>query len=362
VDCSSVIHAAGAIHCIVMHVPGYATQLRVTPGAPLNATGPAGGPFTPDSIDYTVENAGAFAIDYSVTTGATWLDITNGSGTLAPYATAEVTVSINSQANSLPLGSYDEAIEFINVTNGDGDTTRYASLTVGVPAPVYTFDMNTDPGWAMNGQWEFGQPTGGGGSQHGNPDPNAGATGSNVCGVNLNGDYSTTPGGPYHLTTNALDCSNLIQTSLHFERWLNTDYQPYVYATIEISTNGTSWDTIWQNGGSEITDSTWNEHVYDISSYADGQETVYIRWGYQVGSNAWAYSGWNVDDVVIWGVDTGGGTPCPADVNGDNVVDVLDLLAVLAAWGNTGGVEDINADGIVDVLDLLELLAAWGPC
>jgi hypothetical protein len=54
--------------------------------------------------------------------------------------------------------------------------------------------------------------------------------------------------------------------------------------------------------------------------------------------------------------------PCLADVNGDGEVDVLDLLALLAAWGNTSGPEDINGDGIVDVLDLLELLASWGPC
>jgi hypothetical protein len=54
--------------------------------------------------------------------------------------------------------------------------------------------------------------------------------------------------------------------------------------------------------------------------------------------------------------------PCPPDVNGDNVVDVLDLLAVLAAWGNQGGPEDVNGDGVVNVLDLLEVLAAWGPC
>jgi hypothetical protein len=53
---------------------------------------------------------------------------------------------------------------------------------------------------------------------------------------------------------------------------------------------------------------------------------------------------------------------CPEDVNGDGTVDVLDLLAVLAAWGNTSGPEDINNDGTVDVLDLLALLAAWGPC
>ncbi len=57
---------------------------------------------------------------------------------------------------------------------------------------------------------------------------------------------------------------------------------------------------------------------------------------------------------------------CPADVaplGGDGVVDVLDLLAVLSAWGATGDVpEDITGDGIVDVLDLLEVLSAWGAC
>ncbi len=55
--------------------------------------------------------------------------------------------------------------------------------------------------------------------------------------------------------------------------------------------------------------------------------------------------------------------PCPADVNGDQVIDVLDLLAILSAWGETGELdEDINGDGVVDVLDLLEVLSAWGPC
>jgi hypothetical protein len=49
------------------------------------------------------------------------------------------------------------------------------------------------------------------------------------------------------------------------------------------------------------------------------------------------------------------------DVNGDGVVDVTDLLELLADWGETG-VCDFNGDGIVDVTDLLMLLAAWGPC
>jgi outer membrane protein assembly factor BamB len=54
--------------------------------------------------------------------------------------------------------------------------------------------------------------------------------------------------------------------------------------------------------------------------------------------------------------------PCPADVNGDGFADVLDLLAVITAWGASGGPEDINGDGIVDVLDLLAVITAWGAC
>ena len=54
---------------------------------------------------------------------------------------------------------------------------------------------------------------------------------------------------------------------------------------------------------------------------------------------------------------------CPADLNDDTVVNVPDLLALLAAWGtNPGGPPDFDGDGVVAVPDLLTLLAAWGPC
>jgi hypothetical protein len=67
-----------------------------------------------------------------------------------------------------------------------------------------------------------------------------------------------------------------------------------------------------------------------------------------------------VDNIVDFFGLVGGG--CPADVNNDGTVDVLDLLAVLADWGGSGVPADINGDGVVDVLDLLEVLAQWGPC
>ncbi|MCH8343987.1 MAG: right-handed parallel beta-helix repeat-containing protein [Planctomycetes bacterium] len=51
-----------------------------------------------------------------------------------------------------------------------------------------------------------------------------------------------------------------------------------------------------------------------------------------------------------------------ADLNGDGVVGILDLLAVLAAWGDARNncLGDLDIDGDVGILDLLTLLAHWG--
>ena len=55
--------------------------------------------------------------------------------------------------------------------------------------------------------------------------------------------------------------------------------------------------------------------------------------------------------------------PCPADLDGTGDVGILDLLALLAAWGpNPGHPADFDDDGTVGILDLLALLANWGPC
>jgi len=54
-------------------------------------------------------------------------------------------------------------------------------------------------------------------------------------------------------------------------------------------------------------------------------------------------------------------TPCPADLNGDGVVDGADLGILLSAWGGSG-VGDLNGDGVVDGADLGGLLSEWGAC
>ena len=54
---------------------------------------------------------------------------------------------------------------------------------------------------------------------------------------------------------------------------------------------------------------------------------------------------------------------CPTDINGDGIVNVSDILSVIAGWGPCEGCDaDVNDDGVINVNDLLEVVANWGPC
>ena len=53
--------------------------------------------------------------------------------------------------------------------------------------------------------------------------------------------------------------------------------------------------------------------------------------------------------------------PCPADINGDGVVDGGDLGQMLSQWGSPGSA-DINQDNTTDGADLGLMLGAWGLC
>jgi uncharacterized repeat protein (TIGR01451 family) len=275
--------------------------LKVTPTTGLNSAGSIGGPFSPASQTYAISNTGTTALNWTAGKTAGWLDISGTSGSLSPGASNTVVVTINAAANSLPAGAYSDVVTFSNVTSGMVQT-RAVALNVS-PPHVYYFPLDTDPGWTRQGQWTFGKPSGLGGTSHGHPDPTSGATGTNVFGVNLSGDYSTAISGPYYLTVGPLNFTGYTGTKLQFQRWLNTDYPPYVYATIDVSKDGANWTRIFTNSsGVEIADSSWTKYQYDISAVADNAATVYVRWGYQVASSgAFAYSGWNIDDVEFLG-------------------------------------------------------------
>jgi len=73
---------------------------------------------------------------------------------------------------------------------------------------------------------------------------------------------------------------------------------------VEVSAGGSVWNEVFTNSGdAAITDFVWTPQVLDISAIADDQTDVYIRWGYQIGQGgAWPLSGWNIDDISVWGM------------------------------------------------------------
>ena len=58
---------------------------------------------------------------------------------------------------------------------------------------------------------------------------------------------------------------------------------------------------------------------------------------------------------------TGGCRQDIAPPEGNNIVNIEDLLECFAQWG-TNGSADFDGNGIVDTSDLLTLFANWGPC
>ncbi len=175
---------------------------------------------------------------------------------------------------------------------------------VSAPTVQYEWNMNTNPGWSTEGLWAWGSPSGGGG-QYGGPDPTSGYTGSNVFGYNLSGDYENNL-PERDLTTGAIDCTDLVDVSVAFQRWLGVEQPTYDHAYFRVSTNGSSWTTIWQNTA-QVADTAWTYQEFDISSIADNQPTLYLRWTIGTTDSSWQFCGWNIDDVQIIASDTGGG-------------------------------------------------------
>ncbi|HWB19351.1 MAG TPA: proprotein convertase P-domain-containing protein, partial [Phycisphaerales bacterium] len=105
--------------------------ISVSPNVNLTSSGLAGGPFSPTSQIYNIQNVDTVPINYQVTHSATWVDISNASGTIPVGNTVQVTVSLNAGANSLGNGLYNDTVQFTNLTNNLGNKTRMVSLEIG---------------------------------------------------------------------------------------------------------------------------------------------------------------------------------------------------------------------------------------
>lgn len=306
-------------------------------------------PETPGAIEYVVA---------SLPSNGALSDPNAGPITVVPYS-----LGLDSTVTYTPSPLY-QGLDSFTFYGDDGGSSpeggesnvAMAQVMVGGPQLVYEWPLDTDPGWSTEGMWAFGTPTGNGSR---NPDPTSGCTGDFVYGYNLNGDY--TNGMPaYYLTTETIDCSTLTGVTLKFCRWLGVESSTYDHANVQVSADGSTWTTVWDHSGPSVSESAWSEMEIDISSIADGQSAVQVRWGMGTTDGSVTYSGWNIDDVEIHALVplTGG---CVGDLNGDNEIDFSDLNILLSAFGDPGpgSPGDVDGDGDCDFGDLNIMLSAF---
>ena len=118
--------------------------LSVAPAGGLASSGPVGGPFSPPSLAYTLQNTGGSPLAWTASANRTWITASPASGDLAAGAAATVTVSINTGANALAAGTYAGTVSVTNATNGNGNTDRPVALTVELLPVLSVSPANRD--------------------------------------------------------------------------------------------------------------------------------------------------------------------------------------------------------------------------
>ncbi|MCH8152151.1 MAG: VCBS repeat-containing protein [Planctomycetes bacterium] len=162
-------------------------------------------------------------------------------------------------------------------------------------------------------------------------------------------------GGPTFLISPSVDLEGT-DGIVSFARWFFSLAGEADVMTVEISNDGATWFLVETVTG---TGEVWETVSFLVSDHAVPSASVSLRFATSDGDFSVTEAG--IDDFQIESFVCV--AACVGDLDGDGSVGILDLLALLAAWGsNPGHPADFDGDGTVGILDLLTLLANWGPC
>lgn len=290
---------------------------------------------------------------------ARWISVdTEGNGT-PRTATYAVNAAGGGAWGPEHNGQYTVFMRPEEVTDTQGypvTAGRLGQFAVEVPVTIYSANMDTDPGWVLGSEWQYGEPA------YSRMGPAGGFTGSKVIAYNLDGNYANNLGARY-AETPAIARSGASTLTLRFQRWLRV--LRHDAATLQVSVDGGVWLPLWSSTG-PVLDDAWQGVQYPLPAEAAMGATFRLRWG--LGSNpAQNDIGWNIDDVEVLGdglLDTDppaaallvadvtmGGSPSHScsvtytDASGIRLatLDAADLL-VIGPNGDSNMVEFVGAD------------------
>ncbi len=254
----------------------------------LAASGPVGGPFSPNPLSFVLTNTGSANLNWSLASTSTWFSVSPTSGGLSVGGPAAVvTATILPAAGSLPMGSHVATIWFTNQTSG---VVQQGSVTVSAVGSGVADDF--DPGLDLS-QWSaFG-----------------GVVGSTVM-ANSYGGYVSAPnslwfgdGGNRFATTIPINTSGgggigfaIRLANGSSSTWETADSLPSEGLVMESSTDGgVNWTIL---GNYDTTAYyNWTTVTSTIPLVARAAATQF-RWR-QMSHSGSGYDHWALENVII---------------------------------------------------------------
>jgi agmatine deiminase len=368
IQCSSIITASGAIHCIVKQVPRRTDAL---PAAHVRS--PAAGDLWLVGSQQTIlwnatdTNSAPLAnvdLAYSLDGGTSWVPIANA---IPDTGTFSWTV---------PAGSSDSALVRVTARAGDGDTAIAVSNPYRHRAGTETvYDFSSGAGVNKFG---FGRQTLSWTNVNANLNPVATAlTAANYTAMaTSNATGGTTDANRYISAT--LSSGN---ESTHLYRFVLAEpaaeidqikviWEGYANACTQVELY--VWNNALGNWGDANGLVGQNRYLDSFAGNRDERLDARIRnnianYVAADGSIRFLVYGERQNDrtfhdymsVTVMRIDA----PCTGDVDGDGAVNGNDLATLLGSWGTCAGCAgDLNGDGVIDGNDLASVLGSWGAC
>ncbi len=236
-------------------------------------------------------------LDVTKDGGTTWNPVWGPVGGVSDTSYNQQTVVLDPSYNvaNFQFRFYFKSDSSVQYEGWYVDDVGIFGFTAPPETVVYEEDFNaTNGSFVATGtpsiQWEWGVPT--------TTFPGACPDG-NCWDTVLAGNYTASTNQT--LASPAIDLSGVVLPpgqTLYLKWWqaAHVESNSYDDAWAEISTDGTTWTTMWANPSSTITE-TWNQKSYDISSFV-GDDSVYLRFRLTSDSSV-QYEGYSVDHIKI---------------------------------------------------------------
>jgi len=129
--------------------------LVLTPLAGFTASGFVGGPFTGAPQTFTLTNAGASSLSWSLVNTSAWLAVSLSGGVLAAGKQTNLTVSLTGAANGFAVGTYAATVIFSNQTTQVAQLRQFTLQVLQVGQSVVQnggFETGSFTDWTLVGE------------------------------------------------------------------------------------------------------------------------------------------------------------------------------------------------------------------